>query len=85
VNKKLVFQSNDSVAQATMKYYAHFVVMGSISYLSIRTLADLGINVLLAKIATETLLFIPSFAIQWDFIFAKTGILRWPNRDDATG
>lgn len=71
VNKSIVFQSSESVARAIMKYYALIVIMGSIAFISIKYLSDMGLNVLLAKIVTETVLFIASFSLQRDFIFKK--------------
>jgi hypothetical protein len=51
------------------KYLLLFVTLAVLSYLSIRTMADFGMNVIVAKIAVESLLFLASFTIQRDFIF----------------
>jgi hypothetical protein len=68
---RLVFQSADNITAAVIKYCLLFVALGSLVYLSIRTLAEFGGNVLLAKIVAETVLFLASFAIQRDFIFVQ--------------
>ncbi len=69
VNRRLVFHNNGHILITIMKYYLLFIVMGYLSFISIRTLADIGMNVIAAKIVTETLLFFAGFAIQRDFIF----------------
>ncbi|OGW46082.1 MAG: dolichyl-phosphate mannose synthase [Nitrospirae bacterium RBG_13_41_22] len=71
VNKNLVFYSKENVTVTIVKYYTLFVVLGGLAFISVRTMSDFGINVILAKIVTETLLFIASFSIQRDFIFTK--------------
>jgi glycosyltransferase involved in cell wall biosynthesis len=71
VNKNLVFRSSESISVAIVKYYTLFIAMGGIAYFSIHAMAGFGINVILAKIMTETLLFIASFTIQRDVIFTK--------------
>jgi len=69
VNRKLVFYSKEKVTVTIVKYYVLFVALGALAFISVRTMADFGINVLFAKILTETVLFIASFSIQRDFIF----------------
>jgi putative flippase GtrA len=71
VNRRLVFQSAENITGAVIKYCLLFLAIGSMAYLSIRTLAEFGINVLLAKILAETVLFLASFSIQRDYIFVK--------------
>ena len=71
VNKKLVFYSKENVTVTIVKYYMLFVVLGGMAFISIRTMAGFGLNVIAAKIVTETLLFIASFSVQRDFIFSK--------------
>jgi glycosyltransferase involved in cell wall biosynthesis len=83
VNKKIVFHSKEAIATTIVKYYILLVVLGSLAYLSINTLAGYGANVLAAKILTETVLFFTSFSIQRDFIFArhKKEAATWGNAD----
>jgi glycosyltransferase involved in cell wall biosynthesis len=76
VNKNVVFHSSENMASAIIKYYALVVIMGSVAFIAIRALSNIGINVLLAKVITETVLFIASFSIQRDFIFAKQKTAR---------
>jgi glycosyltransferase involved in cell wall biosynthesis len=69
INRKLVFRSSAHVAIAILKYYSLLVAMAAVASLAIKALADAGMNVILAKALTETLLFIASFSIQRDYIF----------------
>ncbi len=69
VNRRLVFHSHAHIISTITKYYILFIVMGYLSYISIRGLADVGINVMAAKVVTEMLMFIAGFLIQRDFIF----------------
>ncbi len=69
VNKSLVFHNREGAIAPLVKYFALFVALGALSFLCIRTMAGFGINVIVAKIATESVLFLASFTIQRDFIF----------------
>lgn len=69
VNKSLVFHNREATMLPLAKYLLLFVTLAVLSYLSIRTMADFGMNVIVAKIAVESLLFLASFTIQRDFIF----------------
>jgi glycosyltransferase involved in cell wall biosynthesis len=72
LNRGMVFHSHLRVWPAVVKYYLLVVALGTAAYFSIRALADLGFNVIAAKILTETVLFLASFAVQRDFIFASS-------------
>ncbi len=69
VNKSLVFHNREGVAGPLVKYFTLFVTLGALSFLCIRTMAGFGMNVIAAKIAAESVLFLASFTIQRDFIF----------------
>lgn len=69
VNRNLVFHNRARVATTVARYYALFVTMGAVAYFSIRSLTGLGVNVVAAKVLTETLLFLASFALQREFVF----------------
>jgi len=69
VNKSLVFHNREATMLPLFKYLLLFVTLALLSYISIRTMADFGMNVILAKIAVESALFLASFTIQRDFIF----------------
>lgn len=70
LNRRYVFQSSTGVRGALWRYYALVLVLAGISYESIRLLSVyLGWNVLAAKIVTETLLSLASFALQRIFVF----------------
>lgn len=69
VNRRLVFHNKGHILITITKYYVLFMVMGYLSFISIRALAEINMNVIAAKIVTETVLFFAGFAIQRDFIF----------------
>jgi glycosyltransferase involved in cell wall biosynthesis len=76
INRRLVFRSSANVAVAILKYYSLLVVLAGLASLAIGALSDAGVNVILAKALTETLLFIASFSIQRDYIFGSRGERR---------
>ncbi len=69
MNRSLVFRSSQATMFPLIKYFILFVVLAGLSYVSIRSLAGIGMNVILAKILSESILFVASFAIQRDFVF----------------
>lgn len=69
VNKSLVFHNREGASPLLVKYIILFIAIGVLSYLSIRTMAGFGINVIAAKVLAESVLFLASFTIQRDFIF----------------
>ncbi len=69
VNKNLVFHDREKGVLPLVKYFILFITLGLLSFLSIRSLASIGINVLAAKILAESILFLASYTIQRDFIF----------------
>ena len=72
INKKFVFHSQTKNFDPIIKYYTLLVAMGTVAYISIETLTTrFFMNVILAKILTEGLLFLASFTIQRDLIFTS--------------
>lgn len=71
INRKLVFRSSAHVVFAILKYYLLLIALAVMASLAIQALADAGMNVILAKALTETMLFIASFSIQRDYIFGS--------------
>lgn len=69
LNKKVVFAGGDKLS--ILKYYALAVVIAVLSYLGIRLLSALGLNEYLAKIISDTTLFLLSYTVQHRFIFRK--------------
>jgi glycosyltransferase involved in cell wall biosynthesis len=69
VNKSLVFHDREAALLPLAKYLALFVTLAALSFLSITAMAEFGINVIVAKVVVESLLFLASFTIQRDFIF----------------
>ena len=71
VNRGPVFHSGERGARLPLQYTALVVVLGTLSYLSIRGLVAVGLPVLPAKAIAETVLFLISFVVQRDFIFTE--------------
>ncbi|MEJ2690212.1 MAG: glycosyltransferase [Deltaproteobacteria bacterium] len=74
VNKSLVFHDRERVAAPLVKYLLLFLALGFLSFLSISSLAGIGVNVLAAKILVESILFLASYTIQRDFIFVAPSV-----------
>jgi len=78
LNRGFVFQSGKSIGGSVWRYYLLAVVLAGIAMEGIRGLSlYLGWNVLVAKIVTETLLSLASFAVQRTFVF--------PTREEDQG
>lgn len=71
VNKNVVFNKKINVAKALIRYWALVFFIGSISSILLTATLPLVPNVILAKLLVDSMLFIASFAVQREFIFAK--------------
>lgn len=72
VNRKFVFKSDRSHAVALSLYIATLVIMGLCSYGLILVLdSTFAMNVYLAKVLSELLLYFASFALQRELIFTR--------------
>jgi glycosyltransferase involved in cell wall biosynthesis len=72
LNKNQVFQSREKSLKPLVKYFSLVIVFTSISHILIKNaVVHLGINVYVAKIGIESLMFIASFSIQRSFIFKR--------------
>ncbi|MBF0518671.1 MAG: bifunctional glycosyltransferase family 2/GtrA family protein [Nitrospirae bacterium] len=70
INKQIVFKNSSSASVTLIKYITLTISLGSVSFLLIKFLANnLGINVFIAKVTVEVVLFLISFSAQRDFIF----------------
>lgn len=70
LNRRFVFSNQGNLAAALSKYYVLVAVMGVASYSGIHFFSQvLGLNVLVAKLLMETLLWVGGFAIQRTFVF----------------
>lgn len=70
VNRSVVFKSSRRHAEAMSLYFATVLVMGLIAYYGIAEITKTtGINVYIAKVMVESVLFVFSFIIQRDFVF----------------
>ena len=71
--RNVVFHSHARVSTSFVKFLALVIVSGLVSYSLIRFLHQLlGLNVPVAKLMSESVLFIANFAVQRVFIFAKS-------------
>jgi len=71
VNKRLVFRQRGGGLGMFLRYLALVALLGLLSYLMIRELqAVFGLDTLLAKLLAESLLFVLSFAVQRELVFA---------------
>jgi glycosyltransferase involved in cell wall biosynthesis len=72
VNRSFVFKSDRRHNTAMAMYFTTLVLMGIVSYGIIQMLhASLGINIYMAKILSEGMLYIASFTLQREFIFTR--------------
>ena len=70
LNKRYVFQSGAPVRVSLWRYYVLAAVLATISFGAIRGLSlHWGWNVLVAKVLTDTVLSLASFALQRTFVF----------------
>ncbi len=70
--KRLVFASRQSHTRLVPKYLGLVIAAGAVSYMMIAFLAEeLGMNVLIAKVLAESILFFPNFVIQRDLVFRR--------------
>lgn len=70
VNRSLVFKSSASVASSLIKYLLCVIFMAFLSYvLTLFTVSELGINVYVSKIISETALYFLSFLLQRSLVF----------------
>lgn len=73
LNKRVVFRQHASGYGVLVQYLALVALLALLSYLSIRELqAWFGLSTLPAKLLAESLLFIISFSVQHDLIFAAS-------------
>lgn len=76
VNKNFVFKNQFNNRTTVLKYYLLAAFIICLSYLLIDQLTSrAGVPVLLAKILTESVLFVFSFAVQREFVFKKKSSL----------
>lgn len=70
-NYRVTFQSNQKVTRSILKYIFLAVALMLCSYVGIKALHIIHINVYVAKILIESLLYFVNFYIQKHFVFAK--------------
>ncbi len=71
VNKRLVFRQHNGGHAVFARYLALVVLMGLLSFMMIRELQMwFGLSALVAKLLAESVLFVLSFSVQHDLVFA---------------
>ena len=71
INRNYVFHYKEHLRRTIIRYYLFATVMGTGAFLLIRVVTEqLSVGVIVAKIVVEMFLFIISFTVQRDFIFA---------------
>ena len=73
VNRKVVFNGNESFGKALIKYAALAVVVLGLNLALMHLLTGLGWSIPLAKIVVEVLLFCMNFVVQGRFVYRKGG------------
>lgn len=72
-NRSVVFHNKAQLKYVVIRYYLLLIMMSFITFLAIRAAVHFfGFNVIIAKVFVESLLFIASFVIQRDLIFAPS-------------
>lgn len=70
INKKFVFNASSNLISSIIKYYCLLIIMGTLSFFIIKMFhLYFGINIIISKLVTESMLFFVSFFIQRDYIF----------------
>ena len=69
VNRNITFKAKSGVFSSLCKYWLLVVLLGSISYFGTIRLVRFGMNVFLAKVTMDLVLFLISFEIQKSFVF----------------
>ncbi len=73
LNKNYVFLKKSEYLSCLLKYYALVVVIFTLSYIMVSSMHDyLGINAVIAKVLSETLLFVFSFLVQRALVFVRS-------------
>ncbi|WP_062464691.1 bifunctional glycosyltransferase family 2/GtrA family protein [Demequina soli] len=72
INRRTVFRSRGRVGAQAVRYAALAGVLLFLSYSTLRTLTELGVPLLAAKVATDAVLWALSYGIQRSLVFAPT-------------
>lgn len=72
INRNFVFHHKDRLRSTLVRYYLFATFMGMCAYLLISAVTEhFSVSVILSKLMVETFLFIISFTVQRDYIFAR--------------
>ena len=70
INKKLVFKSDGNMLYSAFAYVSLVLILGVMAYSGVYLLSNyLNVNVYLAKVITELILYVISFVVQRNFVF----------------
>jgi hypothetical protein len=70
LNANVVFNKTDAPLKSIMKYSSLVIVLLCCNYLLLNSLIKIGIGLLIAKILTEGILFVLSYRVQNNVVFA---------------
>lgn len=68
-NAEMVFKKTTNTLQSMMRYGGLVIALLCCNYFMMNSLINIGMTVLLAKIITETILFIASYHMQKNFVY----------------
>ncbi|MBM7642002.1 glycosyltransferase [Streptococcus loxodontisalivarius] len=69
LNAKLVFHPTGSLFKAAIRYFMLAAVILTCNYVMLKALVGIGIGLVIAKLLTETILFLVSYRVQHRFVF----------------
>lgn len=69
LNANYVFRSSNPLMKTIVRYFVLVAVILSCNYFMLKALVGLGIGLVIAKLLTETILFILSYRVQRQYVF----------------
>ncbi|MFT4231054.1 MAG: GtrA family protein, partial [Microbacterium sp.] len=69
MNRRLVFRAQGRPVQQAVRYAALAIVLLASNVVWLHALTDVGVPLLVAKLATEAVLFVTSYGVQSTFVF----------------
>lgn len=70
LNANLVFKQTSSLFKSSVRYFMLVLVLLACNYVLLSSLVAIGLGLVLAKLLTETLLFVLSYRVQHNHVFA---------------
>ena len=70
LNANVVFNPTSSLFRSSVRYFMLVLVLLACNYFLLSSLVAIGLGLVLAKLVTETLLFLVSYRVQHNVVFA---------------